>query len=148
MIMKVKKLISTGILGLMLACTFMQTSMLVKANNHTDKVFNFSFIADGSDTAPEAPRAKNDNTASYVKSNAGVDQFSVWFGGTNGNDADAMTSNIVSSYAIMPAGSYRYISNNAYGRFRNVYPIFTVGQDNRPHHLSGKWSPDNISGRY
>ena len=56
--MKVKKIVTTGLLGLMIACTFVQTGMFVKANNYTDKVFNFSFIADGSDIAPETPRQK------------------------------------------------------------------------------------------
>ena len=146
--MKVKKIVTTGLLGLMIACTFVQTGMFVKANNYTDKVFNFSFIADGSDIAPETPRQKCDNTASYVKSNANSERFSVWFGGTNGNSSSAMTSNIVSNFEIMQPGTYRYISNSAYGRFKKVFPIFTVGQDNRTHRLSGKWSPDNISGRY
>ncbi|WP_294239355.1 hypothetical protein [Pseudobutyrivibrio sp.] len=136
------------LIAMMALCTFVQAGVFSMANNHADQGFGFDFYADGSDACVDTARRKEDNTASYVKSNAGIEQFSTWIAGSKSTHADPFTSNVCSSSVVIPSGAYRYISNNAYGRFSYVYPIFVIRQDNRWHHLAGKWSPDNISGRY
>ena len=96
-----------------------------------------------------SPRFKTDNTASYVKSNKGVIGFTAGVAGTsNTRNYGAIFPNMCSSRVYVPTGSYRYISNNVYGNYSYAYLVLSVNQDNRLHRLSGKWSPDNISGRY
>lgn len=146
--MRLKKIIVTGTLSLMMVCTFLQTGVIAKANNHKDVVFNIDYCADGCDAAPTAPRPKLDNTASYIKSNAGVHDFMAWIVGTNGYNAVPTTNDVCSRSEKIPSGSYRYISNTVYGRFKNAYPVITIGQNNCCYRITGKWSPDNISGRY
>lgn len=146
--MKRQRLITTSVLSLLLVCALMQSGLVAKANNHVDVGFNIYYCADGSDTAPTPPRPKQDSTASYIKSNAGVHDFTAWIEGTNGNNAYPNYVNCCSSSQKVPSGSYRYFSNTVYGRFTNAYPVITIGQNNRCYTISGKWSPDNISGRY
>ncbi|MCR5668134.1 MAG: hypothetical protein K6G05_03690 [Lachnospiraceae bacterium] len=110
--MRGKKILGIGLLSMLMVCTYLQICMVAQANNQSDSTFDFSYIADGMDTAV-SPRSKTDNTASYVSSR-----------------------------------SYRYISNNVYGRYAYAYLVRSVNQDNRAHRLAGRWSPDNISGRY
>jgi hypothetical protein len=148
LIMKGKKILGIGLLSALMICTYLQFDMTAQANNHTDTTFSFSYIADGTDAAV-APRSKTDNTASYVKSNKGIIGFTSFVAGTsNAGNYSAIAPNACSSRVYVPSGSYRYISNNVYGRYAYAYLVQSVSQDNRAHRLAGRWSPDNISGRY
>ena len=141
------KLAFSCLIAMMALCSFIQAGVVSLANNHKDVGFDFWYVADGSDYAV-APLAKQDNTASYVKSNAGTHEFTTWICGTNKNSADPYSMNYCSNSVRIASGSYRYISNTVYGKFKNAFPMITIGQDNKQYYISGKWSPDNISGRY
>jgi len=136
------------VVGLFALCMVCQTVDVAKANNYKDSTFDFYYYADGSDTCINA-RPKEDNTATYVKSNAGTIQFKAAVAGTNAlSRTTAINPNYCSGWQAIPTGSYRYISNTVYGKYSYAYLVMTVSQDNKNHWMSGKWSPDNISGRY
>lgn len=119
----------------------------VYANNHGDTTFSFSYYADGTDYAI-SPRPKQDNTASYMKNNASSINLMVSVAGTNSKYGNTgINPNRCSGVCLIPKGSYRYMSNNVYGRYKYAYLVMGA-DDKRTHTVSGKWSPDNISGRY
>lgn len=121
--------------------------VMTYANNHTDTRFSFYYYGDGSDTAIP-PRSKQDNTASYMKNNATSPTLAVCVAGTNSlSSYSGLEPNYCSGPMEVPSGSYRYIPNSVYGQYRYAY--LTMGCDDKMEHtISGKWSPDNISGRY
>ena len=90
------KLALSCLIAMMALCSFIQAGVVSLANNHKDVGFDFWYVADGSDYAV-APLAKQDNTASYVKSNAGTHEFTTWICGTNKNSADPYSMNYCSN---------------------------------------------------
>ena len=119
----------------------------VYANNHRDREFSFSYYADGTDQSIR-PREKMDNTASYMKNNASSTDLMVCVAGTNSiSKYPGINPNRCSGVGLIPKGSYRYMSNNVYGRYKYAYLVMGA-DDKRTHTVSGKWSSDNISGRY
>lgn len=125
--------------------TFAQTSF---ANNHKDTTFDFEMYGDGADNAYNDTREKEDNTATYVKPNSNSDDAYVVVCGTNhSNIRNEPYHHECGDAGRINAGSYRYISNTVYPKYKYAYLCF--GRDNRRmNHYVGKWSPDNISGRY
>lgn len=137
-----------------LGCLLMAVSITggaaqVYANNHEDKAFSFSYTADGSDIAGIAPRAKKDNTATYIKSNKTNPELLVSVAGTNKSTSySGINPNRCSGIVVVPSGSYKYISNSVYGNYKYAYLVTGTAQTEKTYTISGKWSPDNISNRY
>lgn len=140
-------------IGLFLCCLLMAASLCgetvrVFANNYTDTEFEFEYYADGSDVGIPA-RPKDDNTASYIKSYSSNPALLVCVAGSNSADSySGIDPNRCSSIINVPSGSYRYISNTVYGNYSHAYLVIGTAQTNLLYTIKGKWSPDNISGRY
>ncbi len=134
--------------ALALICTLGSVVQTSLANNHKDTTFDFEMYGDGADNAYNDTRKKEDNTATYVKLNSNSDDAYVVVCGTNhSNLRNEPYHHECGDAGRINAGSYRYISNTVYPTYKYAYLCF--GRDNRRmNHFIGKWSPDNISGRY
>ncbi len=142
-----KKKLTAILSAVLFAGTLANGAVTASANNYTDTTFHFYYEADGTDTAIE-PRDKMDNTASYVKLNSSSTDLMVCVAGTNSKTSyNAINPNLCSSFVYVPRGDYKYISNTVYGNYKYAYLVMGSGIGGRQL-VSGKWSPDNISGRY
>ena len=142
-----KQKIVLALIAVLLAGSLTGGIKQVYANNYKDTTFSFSYYADGTDQAI-SPRTKQDNTASYMKNNASSTDLMVSVAGTNSSSKySGINPNRCSGVCLIPKGSYRYMSNNVYGNYTYAYLVMGA-DDKRTHTVSGKWSPDNISGRY
>lgn len=117
------------------------------ANNYGDTTFKFRYNAIGSDVSIE-PREKTDSTASYVKLTSNSIDLMVYVSGTNDKkDYNALLPHMCSNVVLVPKGDYKYISNTVFGKYKYAY--LCMGSDIKGMHwVEGRWSPDNISGRY
>lgn len=117
------------------------------ANNYKDATFKFRYSADGSDVTVAPAREKMDNTATYVKLTSNSIDLMMYVCGTNSPNKDTGLPDMCSTVVFVPKGDYRYISNTVYGKYKYAY--LRGGSDIKGIHLvEGRWSPDNISGRY
>ena len=142
-----KQKLLLALVTVILAGSLFGEAKQVYANNYKDRGFSFSYYADGTDQSI-SPRAKQDNTASYMKNNASSTDLMVCVAGTNSiSKYPGINPNRCSGVCLIQKGSYRYMSNNVHGRYKYAYLVMG-SDDKRTHTVSGKWSPDNISGRY
>ncbi|MDD6427844.1 hypothetical protein [Candidatus Weimeria sp. HCP3S3_B5] len=137
------------VLGVLaMTCIMSTVGQAVHANNHTDTPFDFEVdYCAGTDQMVDKPRRKMDNTASYVKLTAKSDDAWPSFRGTNSSTNYTLgLDEETGSSSKLRAGNYRYISNSAYPKYKYTY-LMLGSNDNRVRFI-GRWSPDNISGRY
>lgn len=143
-----KKKILVFLSCLLIAMSIGGESVRTYANNYKDTTFSFQYYADGGDV-PISPRAKQDNTASYIKNNATSPELLVCVAGTNKMSSyTGVDPNRCSAIVVVPSGSYKYISNTVYGNYSYAYLVLGTAQTEKTYTISGKWSPDNISNRY
>ncbi len=122
---------------------------IARANNYTDTTFGYSYNGDGSDITTSM-RAKQDASATYVFNNAtGSHSISVAVAGatTYSSNPSFMPSGYVSDYYTVSVGNRKYISTGSglYPAYRYAYLLLATS-DHTANYISGKWSPDNISG--
>lgn len=119
------------------------------ANNYTDTPFGYSYNGDGSDITT-VMRAKLDSSATYVFNNAtNSHSVSVAVTGakTYSSSPSFMPSGYISTYYTVSVGNRKYITTGS-----NLYPTYSYAyllmatSDHTENYISGKWSPDNISG--
>lgn len=119
------------------------------ANNYTDTTFGYSYNGDGSDITTDM-RAKQDSSATYIFNNAtNSHSISVAVTGakTYSSNPSFMPSGYISSYYTVKVGNRKYITTGS-----NLYPTYSYAyllmatSDHTANYISGKWSPDNISG--
>ncbi len=66
----------------------------------------------------------------------------------NANDRNGISPNWCSDDYFVKPGKYKYISNKVYQK-KYKYAYLIMGKDDKKRHeVKGKWSPDNISGKY
>ena len=142
-----KKKVIAVVWFLLFSASIVNSHDFLLANNHKDSEFSFKYYGDGSEYGLK-PRRKEDDTAAYMKNNASSSSVSVSVAGTNDkNYRGSVKANWCSDdYTIKP-GKYKYMSNTVYNNYKYAYLL--IGKDDKKKHtISGKWSPDNICGKY
>ena len=133
--------------GVLLVATIAGSSLGVSANNWQDSRFDFNYICDGCEEITRA-RSKKDDTCSYVKCDSRSEAFDAFIRGAR-DEITLYPGEEEWGMVNVKPGQYKYIRNNAYGRYPKVrlcVGLSLHAHDGSKHRLGGWWSPDNRKG--